>query len=136
MKKIIATMSFIIIGIVTFSQNSNTQPILKYVTHAPDGSVAITITEDAVDASNNRMNVQSADVFYKYQIVDQQTSESVFTSKNDSKECVIDTSSLDDGTYDLRLYTSDFVITTDLEILRLGEFYAILKESQSLVVND
>ena len=129
-------MSLVIIGIVTFSQNSNTQPILKYVTHAPDGSVAITITEDAEDARRDRMNVQSADVFYKYQIVDQITSESVYTSKNDSKECIIDTSGLADGTYDLRLYTSDFVITTDLEILRLGEFYAILKESQSLVVND
>ena len=136
MKKIIVTIALLTIGFVNFSQNSNTQPILKYVTHAPDGSVAITITEGVEDANKNRMNVQSADVFYKYQIVDQQTSESVFTSKNDSKECVIDTSSLDDGTYDLRLYTSDFVITTDLEILRLGEFYAILKESQSLVVND
>ena len=136
MKKIIVTIALLTIGFVNFSQNSNTQPILKYVTHAPDGSVAIIITEGVEDANKNRMNVQSADVFYKYQIVDQQTSESVFTSKNDSKECVIDTSSLDDGTYDLRLYTSDFVITTDLEILRLGEFYAILKESQSLVVND
>ena len=101
MKKIIATMSLVIIGIVTFSQNSNTQPILKYVTHAPDGSVAITITEDAEDARRDRMNVQSADVFYKYQIVDQITSESVYTSKNDSKECIIDTSGLADGTYDL-----------------------------------
>ena len=136
MKKIIATMSFIILGIVTFSQNSNTLQQIKYVTHAPDGSVAITITEDSEDASNDRMNVESANVFYKYQILDKTTSESVFTSKNDSKECVIDTSSLDDGTYDLRLYTSDFVITTDLEVLRLGEFYAILKEGQSLVVND
>jgi len=136
MKKIIATIALFAIGFVTFSQNSNTQPILKYVTHAPDGSVAITITEDAEDANKNRMNVQSADVFYKYQILDQKTSESVYTSKNDGKECIIDTSRLADGTYDLRLYTSDFVITTDLEILRLGEFYAILKESQLLVVND
>ena len=136
MKKIIVTIALFTIGFVNFSQNNNTLQHIKNVTHAPDGSVAITITEGVEDANKNRMNVQSADVFYKYQIVDQQTSEPVFTSKNDSKECVIDTSSLDDGTYDLRLYTSDFVITTDLEILRLGEFYAILKESQSLVVND
>ena len=132
MKKIIVTIALFTIGFVNFSQNNTVQQI-KYVTHAPDGSVALTIIDDA---TIDKMSVQSADVFYKYQIVNQQTSESVFTSKNDSKECVIDTSSLDDGTYDLRLYTSDFVITTDLEILRLGEFYAILKESQSLVVND
>ena len=136
MKKIIATVALAIFGLVTFSQNSITQPTLKYVTHAPDGSVAITITEDAEDARKDRMNVQSADVFYKYQILDKKTSESVYTSKNDSKACIIDTSGIADGTYDLRLYTSDFVITTDLEILRLGEFYAMLKHSESLVVND
>jgi len=133
MKKIIATMSFIIIGIVTFSQNSNTQPLLKYVTHAPHGSIALTIIDDT---TNHRMNVQNADAFYKYQILDQKTSELVYSSKNDDKDCTIDTTNLTEGTYDLRLYTSDFVITTDLEILRLGEFYAMLKESQSLVVND
>jgi antitoxin component YwqK of YwqJK toxin-antitoxin module len=133
MKKIIATMSLVIIGLVTFSQNNNTQQQIKYVTHAPDGTVALTITDDTI---NHRMSVQNADVFYKYQILDQKTSESVYTSNNDGRDCIIDTTNLTEGTYDLRLYTSDFVITTDLEILRLGEFYAILKESQSLVIND
>ena len=134
MKKIIAIIGIGIIGVITFAQNSNTQPILKYVTHAPDGSVAITITEDAEDANKNRMNVQSADVFYKYQILDQKTRGSVYTSKNDGKDCIIDTTNLDAGTYDLRLYTSDFVITTDLEILRLGEFNAMLKHSEKVAL--
>jgi len=133
MKKIIATLALVTIGFVTFSQNSATQQQIKYVTHAPDGTVALTIIDDT---TNHRMNVQNADAFYKYQILDQKTSELVYTSKNDDKDCIIDTTNLTEGTYDLRLYTSDFVITTDLEILRLGEFYAILKESQSLVVND
>jgi len=133
MKKIIATVALAIVGLVSFSQNSNTQQVLKYVTHAPDGSVAITITDDT---SNHRMSVQSVDAFYRYQLLDQKTSESVYTSKNGGKECIIDTTNLTEGTYDLRLYTSDFVITTDLEILRLGEFYAMLKHSESLVIND
>ena len=133
MKKIIVTIALFTIGFVNFSQNNNTLQHIKYVTHAPDGSVALTIIDDV---TIDKMSVQSADVFYKYQILDKITSESVYTAKNDSKDCIIDTSRLADGSYDLRLYTSDFVITTDLEILRLGEFYAILKESQSLVVND
>ena len=133
MKKIIATVALVIFGLVTFSQNSSTQQVLKYVTHAPDGSVSITITDDT---TNHRMSVQSADAFYRYQLLDKKTSESVYTSKNNGKACIIDTSDIADGTYDLRLYTSDFVITTDLEILRLGEFYAMLKQSESLVVND
>ena len=133
MKKIIATVALAIFGLVTFSQNGNTQQVLKYVTHAPDGSVAITITDDA---TNHRMSVQSVNAFYRYQLLDKKTSESVYTSKNGGKQCIIDTTNLVEGTYDLRLYTSDFVITTDLEILRLGEFYAMLKQSESLVVND
>ena len=133
MKKIIVTIALFTIGFVNFSQNSNTLQHIKYVTHAPDGSVALTIIDDA---TIDKMSVQSVDAFYKYQILDKNTSVSVYTSKNDGKDCIIDTTNLTEGTYDLRLYTSDFVITTDLEILRLGEFYAILKESQSLVVND
>ncbi len=133
MKKIIVTISLVILGFMTFSQNDNTKQQIKYVTHAPDGSIALTIIDDA---TNHRMNVQNADAFYKYQILDQKTSELVYSSENDDKDCTIDTTNLTEGTYNLRLYTSDFVITTDLEILRLGEFYAMLKESQSLVVND
>ena len=133
MKKIIATTALVILGLLTFSQNSNTQQVLKYVTHAPDGSVAITITDDTI---NNRMSVESVEAFYRYQLLDQKTSESVYTSNNGGKECIIDTTNLTEGTYDLRLYTSDFVITTDLEILRLGEIYAMLKHTESLVVND
>ena len=133
MKKIIATTALVILGLLTFSQNNNTQQVIKYVTHAPDGSVAITITDDTI---NNRMSVESVDAFYRYQLLDQKTSESVYTSNNGGKECIIDTTNLTEGTYDLRLYTSDFVITTDLEILRLGEFYAMLKHTESLVVND
>jgi hypothetical protein len=132
MKKIIVTIALFTIGFVCFSQNNTLQHI-KYVTHAPDGSVALTIIDDA---TIDKMSVQSVDAFYKYQILDQKTSESVYSSKNEGKDCIIDTTNLTEGTYDLRLYTSDFVITTDLEILRLGEFYAILKESQSLVMND
>ena len=133
MKKIIATIALAIAGLVSFSQISNTEQVLKYVTHAPDGSVAITITDDA---TNHRMSVASVDDFYRYQLLDKKTSESVYTANNGGKECIIDTTNLTEGTYDLRLYTSDFVITTDLEILRLGEFYAMLKHSESLVIND
>ncbi|MGB5363313.1 MAG: hypothetical protein WBN17_08430 [Aureibaculum sp.] len=125
MKKIVAIISLCLLGVISMAQkNEIQQQYVKYVTEAPDGSIAMTI----IDYTNeDRMTVESAEVFYKYQILDQITSESIYTSKNKSKDCVIDKTKLANGTYDLKLYTSDFVITTDLEILRMGESYAALK---------
>jgi len=133
MRKIIATIALAITGITAFAQNNQTQQIIKYVTHSPDGSVAITITDDIKE---DNMKVESVDAFYKFQILNQRTSESVYTSKNKGKDCIIDTTNLSDGTYDLRLYTADFVITTDLEILRMGESYAALKHEIELSKKD
>lgn len=124
MKKIIAIISLSLLGVISMAQKNETQQYVKYVTEAPDGTIAMTI----MDYTNeDRMTVESAEVFYKYQILDKATSESIYTSKNKSKACVIDKTKLANGTYDLKLYTSDFVITTDLEILRMGESYAALK---------
>lgn len=132
MKKIIAIISLSLLGVLSMAQKNEIQQYVKYVTEAPDGSIAMTI----IDYTNeDRMTVESAEVFYRYQILDQKTSESIYTSDNKSKDCVIDKTKLANGTYDLKLYTSDFVITTDLEILRMGESYAALKHEMEKSLN-
>jgi len=133
MKNAIAIILFSFIGMFTFSQKYGTTQCLKYETIGPDGAVAITITDDTREDS---MKVKSADPFYKYQIVDHHTNELVYVAENNGKECVIDKNKLSKGSYDLKLYTDDFVITTDLEILKLGEFYAILKNDRKVAMNN
>jgi hypothetical protein len=95
--------------------------------------VAITITDDTRDVA---IIVESKEAFYRYQILDRETGDILLTSNNNSRYGVIDKSKLPVGTYDLKVYTSDFVITTDLEILKLGEFYAELNRSAPVALNE
>lgn len=113
MKKIIFTIATFLVISVSFSQNSNTPQRLKYVTEAPDGSIAMTIYDDSRDDS---MKLESADSFYKYEIVEPSTSEAIYSSGNQGKECQIDKTKFNSGTYDIRLYTSNFVITSKITI--------------------
>ena len=112
MKKVVLTIVLSIVGIAAFAQ-TNAPQRLKYVTTAPDGSVAMTIYDDSRDSN---MKLESANAFYKYQIIDPSTGESIFVASNKGKECKIDKSKLAAGTYDLRLYTSKFVITSKITV--------------------
>ena len=133
MKKIIAIIVLSLIGVVVFAQNNNKQQVLKYVTHFPNGSIAVMITDNS---SKNGIKIESEDSFYRYEILEKETSEAVSASKNEGKECIVNKTDFKDGSYNLRLYTSNFIITTDLEILKIAEFNAILKDGERVVVND
>ncbi len=114
MKKVVLTAAVLVLGLVGFAQtNSNAPQRLKYVTTAPDGSVAMTIYDDTREDS---MKLESADNFYKYEIVEPTTSEAIYASHNKGKECTIDKTKIVAGTYDLRLYTSSFVITSKITV--------------------
>ena len=114
MKKVILTISALVIAAASFAQTStSTSQRLKYVTTAPDGSVAMTITDDT---SKKDIKLESANTFYKYELLDPKTGEPVFASANKGKECSIDKTKLSKGTYNLRLYTSSFVITSQVTI--------------------
>ncbi len=114
MKKVILTIAVLAIGFIGFAQEkANTPQRLKYVTTGPDGSVAMTITDDS---SKDNLKLESANNFYRYEIIDPITGEAVFASRNQGKQCSIDKTKLAAGTYDVRLYTSKFVITSQLAI--------------------
>ena len=114
MKNIIITLIALVIGGVAIAQkNSETPQRLKYITEAPDGSIAMTIYDDTREDS---MTLESASNFYRYEILEPSTSEPIYSAKNQGKACTIDKSKIAEGTYDLRLYTSSFVITSKITI--------------------
>ena len=114
MKNIFFIIAVISLSVSTYAQtNKQSEKVTKYVTTFPNGEEAITITDRS--ASDN-LKLTSADNFYKYEILEPSNHELVHGSKNQGKVCDIDKSALEDGTYTLKVYTDDFVITSDITI--------------------
>jgi hypothetical protein len=112
MKKIALAIVVCLVGIGALAQSETTQ-CLKYVTNAPDGSVAMTIYDDLRE---NSMQLESASAFYKYQILDSETNQPIFSADNKGKGCIIDKSIVAAGNYNIRLFTSKFVITSKISV--------------------
>ncbi len=116
MKNIIILFAITLLSLAGFAQtntNKQSEKITKYVTTFPNGEEAITITDSSI---SNNLKLSSADNFYKYEILETASHELVHRSNNKGKVCDIDKSKLEDGTYTLKVYTSDFVITSDITI--------------------
>ena len=116
MKKIALILLISMISISTYAQsntNKQSEKVTKYVTTFPNGEEAITITDHS--ASDN-LELTSADNFYKYEILESSNHELLHGSNNQGKVCNIDKTKLTDGTYTLKVYTDDFVITSDITI--------------------
>jgi len=116
MKKIALILVISMISISTYAQsntNKQSEKVTKYVTTFPNGEEAITITDHS--ASDN-LELTSADNFYKYEILESSNHELLHGSNNQGKVCNIDKTKLTDGTYTLKVYTDDFVITSDITI--------------------
>ncbi|MDN3644185.1 hypothetical protein QWY87_15835 [Lutimonas halocynthiae] len=116
MKNIILILVISLISMSTYAQsttNKQSEKVTKYVTTFPNGEEAITITDHS--ASDN-LELTSADNFYKYEILESSNHELLHGSNNQGKVCNIDKTKLTDGTYTLKVYTDDFVITSDITI--------------------
>jgi hypothetical protein len=121
MKNSIIFIAIALLSLTSFAQTNTYKPsekITKYVTTFPNGEEAITIIESS--ASNN-LKLSSADNFYKYEILEPTSHELIHGSNNKGKVCQIDKSKLEEGTYTLKVYTSDFVITSDITISNMNE---------------
>ena len=116
MKTSILLIAFTLLTFTGFAQTKNVeQPekITKYVTNFPNGEEAITILESS---KSDNLQLSSAENFYKYEILEPANHELVHRSSNRGKVCDIDKSKLSDGTYTLKVYTDDFVITSDITV--------------------
>ncbi len=116
MKNLILLFAISMLSLSSYAQtnaNKQSERVTKYVTTFPNGEEAITITDHS--ASDN-LKLTSADNFYKYEILESSNHELVHGSNNQGKVCNIDKNNLEDGTYTLKVYTDDFVITSDITI--------------------
>lgn len=116
MKNLVLIFAITLFSVSTYAQavtNKQSEKVIKYVTTFPNGEEAITVTDRS---TSDELKLSSADDFYKYEILESSNHELVHGSKNQGKICNIDKSKLDDGTYTLKVYTKDFVITSDITI--------------------
>ena len=116
MKNLILIIAISIFSVSTYAQtntNKQTEKVTKYVTTFPNGEEAITITDRS---ESDNLKLTSADSFYKYEILEPSNHELVHGSNNQGKVCNINKSDLEEGTYTLKVYTDDFVITSDITI--------------------
>lgn len=121
MKNYILSTIFALVSMISFAQTSaQAQPekVTKYVTTFPNGEEAITIVESS---KTDNLKLSSAENFYKYEILEPANHELVHHATNRGKVCEIDKTKLEDGTYTLKVYTSDFVITSDITISNMKE---------------
>ncbi len=132
MKKVVLTLVFSFVVISMFAQENKAPKVLKYVTQAPDGSVSMTIYDDSRD---DEMKLESASAFYKYQILDSETSEPIFTASNSGKECKINKEKIGAGTYNIRLYTRSFVITSKIKVSASRKLIHALNQD-AVAIND
>jgi len=70
------TFVFSLLSLLIFGQSNESSDRLTYAILAPNGSVAITITDDSMD---DTIKLTSVDNFYKYQLLDTNTSEHAFS---------------------------------------------------------
>ena len=112
MKKTLLILAIVLTGFTTYAQEAK-ETVTKYVTTFPNGDEAITITDKS---SSSSLELSSADSFYKYEILESSNHELVHGQNNRGNVCAIDKSKLNDGTYTLKVYTDDFVITSDITI--------------------
>ena len=116
MKKILFILAIALTGFSTYAQNTNQaakETVTKYVTTFPNGDEAITITDKS---SSSSLELASADNFYKYEILETANHELVHGQNNRGNVCAIDKNKLEEGTYTLKVYTDDLVITSDITI--------------------
>jgi len=107
------------------AQDKKPWQLLKYVTTAPDGTTSITIFDDSRSAT---IQLEAALDFYKYQLIDIDTNKRVYTQSNRGNKGMIDKLKVADGTYDLRLYTKNFIISSRITIAKF--------QTNSLAIND
>ncbi len=112
MKTLFLTIVITFTSLIGFSQQKSAK-VTKYVTTFTNGEEAITIVDNPVSTN---LKLTSAENFYKYEILAPENHELIHGSSNKGKVCDIDKSKLEEGTYTLKVYTKDFVITSDITI--------------------
>lgn len=129
MKKLVAIVILYLVILQSFAQTNASIDNLKYVITAPDGSDAIGLYDSS---ENQTIQLKMRETFYKYQLLDMHTSEPILSEDNTGKECKINKLRIARGTYKLRLYTEEFVITSEITFDK-GLKLVVPQDPESLV---
>lgn len=129
-------IAILLLSLVTLSvsqaQDLNVNQKIKYVTHAPDGSIAFIITDNVDEQA---MNLDASENFYKYEVIDLKSAKPLMISKNRGKSCLIDKTKLSAGNYRLKLYSKNFIITSKITILGFRNLNKIWKNEHTVALN-
>ena len=109
------------------AQSTEKPKLFKYVSTAPDGSVAFTVIDDSRKPT---IKIESVDDFYKYQLVDLKTGKTVLTLYNKGNVGTIDKLKLGSGDYNLLIYTKSFVIGSEITV------NSVLSNSEAVAMTD
>ncbi len=113
-RKVIFLLLFSVsVTLVSYAQEKNVDQLVKQITTAPDGTTAFTIYDNS---SSNMIRLEAADNFYKYILLDIDTNKQVYVQGNQGKRCSIDKLKIGDGTYKLKLFTKNFIISSKVTI--------------------
>ena len=125
-RKVIFLLLFSVsVTLVSYAQEKNVDQLVKQITTAPDGTTAFTIYDNS---SSNMIRLEAADNFYKYILLDIDTNKQVYVQGNQGKRCSIDKLKIGDGTYKLKLFTKNFIISSKVTIAS--------SERNGVVLND
>lgn len=112
LKNLILTLVICFSAITVYAQDNTSQRI-KYITKAPDGSTSFIVYDDS---RSNTIELESKNQFYKLQILDLKTFETVYSSSTKGTSSSINKAKVAAGDYTIRLYTKHFVITSPITI--------------------
>ena len=110
MKRLFLFLCFAIFIQFASGQSKNT----TYIIEAPDGSTAMTI----ITLNEHSYELTSELDFYKYELLDLRTSESVLSGRAKDRKCMMNTTRLAAGTYNLRFFTKNFIVTSKINLGR------------------
>ncbi len=125
-KKLVCTLLFLLFFVAVYAQDEHKAQRVKYITKAPDGSTSMTIYDDS---RSNTIELASVNNFYKYQLLDMSTGEPVYSFNQRGKTAVLNKSKIAEGDYELRVYTKNFIITSQISISHRDYFI----QSQELI---
>jgi len=118
-KKVVLILTLCLFAFAVNAQEENVAKRTKYITKAPDGSTSMIIYDDS---RSNSLEFESTYNFYKYQLVDMNSGEPVYSFNHKGKRAVLNKSKVADGDYELRVFTKKFVVTSHINISKTKHF--------------
>ena len=120
MKRILFSISLALAGLSTYGQSGQDADdrVTKYVTTFSNGEEALRVIDRAASGD---LEINTRDEFFWYEILEPSGHELLHGEIHQGSAASIDKSKFEEGTYTLKVYTEDFVISSDIVIGDLND---------------